>query len=246
MSLFLDYHDALIYRSDLALLQPGQWLNDRVINFCYRYFEHEDPVVSKAILLVDPAVVSFLRIQCAEDAEYHDLYRSLELNDREYVLLPCSDSSSFDAMSTHWSLVVYHVSTSTASHIDSYHGYNTSSAERIAEKLQRLYRSGLFLPCSVLLMFSQSNAFIFSRLKDPVKLLLPEVPQQENGYDCGIFTILASLHVVKAYLAGATLTDCVGTLTSVVSQDIATSYRDELDCIIRRCQHSSKMNTSKK
>ena len=31
----LNYHDSLLRQSDLQLLQPGHWLNDRIIGFVF-------------------------------------------------------------------------------------------------------------------------------------------------------------------------------------------------------------------
>ena len=137
----LDYHDAVLYESDLALLRPGGWLNDRVINFALRYYEHEgEPKISENVLFMDPAVVSFLRIQCEDEDDYNSLARGSKLDHRRLIILPCSDSLDFETPSTHWSVVIYGVDADIAVHIDSHHGHNSSSAIDLLESVAKLMR----------------------------------------------------------------------------------------------------------
>jgi sentrin-specific protease 8 len=213
MPLPLDHHDALVYAEDLRLLSPGQWVNDRIINFCFRYYEHTDPVLPKRILLVDPAVVSFLRIQCTSQSDYQELFAGLELGAREYLLLPCSDSTDFESVSTHWSLLVFHVPSRRAMHLDSSGKYNLKSAQHLVEKL-----------CD-----------IFSLPAGSIDLDCPKSPQQANGYDCGIHAILAARHIAIGMSNSSglvSLEESVASLPLSVSPDSATSYRSALIQII--------------
>lgn len=140
MTLLLDHHDALVYSTDLQLLAPGMWINDRIINFCFRYFEFTEPIIPSSILLMDPAVVSFLRIQCTSPEEFDELGLSLNLSEKSLMMLPCSDSMDFESSSTHWSLVVYDSASRVVFHIDSCHGCNKSSALQLVHKLECLFR----------------------------------------------------------------------------------------------------------
>jgi hypothetical protein len=133
----LDYHDAVIYLTDERLLQPGGWLNDRLINFSFRYFEFAKEF-DKTILLMDPSVVSFLRIQCTDAEDYIDLARGIDLPSRKLILMPCNDSVDFESSSTHWSLVAYELDTGLAIHLDSHHDFNLNSARDLIGHLGNL------------------------------------------------------------------------------------------------------------
>ncbi len=127
----------------IRLLSPGCWINDRIIHFCFRYFEHTQPILPDSILLLDPTVVSFLCVCCTTSEEIEDFARSgamKNVDTLEYVFFPCSDRMDFGSPSTHWSIVVYQVSTSKVFHIDSHNNYNQPSAHRIAEIIRILFR----------------------------------------------------------------------------------------------------------
>jgi Ulp1 family protease len=139
----LDYHDAVLYESDVVLLRPGGWLNDRVINFALRYYEHDcEPKISDKVLLMDPAVVSYLRIQCEDEDDYVSLARGNQLGSRRLIILPCSDSLDFETPSTHWSVVIYSVDADVAVHLDSCNNHNSLSALDLLESFAKLLRYG--------------------------------------------------------------------------------------------------------
>ena len=57
----INYRDAVLERSDLALFAPPHWLNDRAIHFAMKLLEDDS---TKSWLLLDPAVYAFLMLQC--------------------------------------------------------------------------------------------------------------------------------------------------------------------------------------
>lgn len=237
MSLLIDYHDALVYAPDLGLLRPGQWLNDRLINFCFRYFEFADPVPPNNILLLDPCVVSYLAIQCCDPSDFQDLYTSLKLREKEYLFLPCSDSMDFESSSTHWSLVVYHVPSNTAVHVDSYNGYNNRSARNLVTKITQLYR------CFEILYVTNHGCLteFLCRFEKDVELITPKTPQQTNGYDCGVYVILSTLFIVEGFMKGIqSLADIVQGLNRVTPTAVA-DYRQVIARDIERL--SGKMSS---
>lgn len=139
-SLLLNYHDALIYSGDLALLAPNAWLNDRIINFCFRYFENEEPKIPDSILLMDPAVVSFIATQCNDESDYDSVYSGQSMGSKDVVMFPCTDSMDFETRPTHWSLVVYVHQERTAYSIDSCGHYNDRAAFNLCRKIAALYK----------------------------------------------------------------------------------------------------------
>jgi len=89
--LLINYHDALIYESDLSLLDnPSAWLNSDCIHFrltrlsvMQKLLKNRDAgrEDSNSDLFLDPSVVSFLMHQCDEEDEdeMSDLRRAWEL-----------------------------------------------------------------------------------------------------------------------------------------------------------------------
>ena len=72
----INYRDAVLERSDLALFAPPHWLNDRAIHFAMKLLEDDS---TKSWLLLDPAVYAFLMLQCdfEDEDEVSDLRRGL-------------------------------------------------------------------------------------------------------------------------------------------------------------------------
>jgi Ulp1 family protease len=115
--------DADIYARDVVLLERGQWLNDACINFAFRCIEKT--LISRTILLLDPAVVSFFFIQCEDEEEMRDFIAGNEINAREWLFIPITNRLSFAEASVHWSLLMIHKPSSKLMHFDSHGGYNT-------------------------------------------------------------------------------------------------------------------------
>lgn len=126
-----------IYVSDMELFEPGRWLNDSCINYCFRRLENGGDI-PKHFLLMDPAVVSFMRLQCNEDAEFTELANGIELKDRIWLFVPVNDCSSFQEQSNHWSFLLFHTPTGKAFHFDSLGGYNYNAALLTAARILRL------------------------------------------------------------------------------------------------------------
>ena len=130
--------DANIYDRDLVLLRPGNWLNDSCINYCLRQLEIK--ISEETFQLLDPAVVSFLVIQCTDDDEYADLSSGLELSMRKWIFVPINNSDSFTVTSTHWSLLVVHIDSGKSFHFDSGGNHNRKACETTALKIFQLLR----------------------------------------------------------------------------------------------------------
>ena len=70
--LILNYHDAVIYQSDLAILKsPTAWLNDACIHFFLTKLQREDGIDPKDTFL-DPSVLSFFMNQCSDEEDIED------------------------------------------------------------------------------------------------------------------------------------------------------------------------------
>lgn len=136
MSLVLSYDEADLYDDDVRLFSGKQWLNDSCINYCFKRISHQ--LNNLAILLMDPSVVSFLILQCDDDDEYDSLAKGINLDSREWLLVPINDNESFLSQSTHWSLLVLHIASSTYIHYDSNFQCNYASSVRTSRKIHKL------------------------------------------------------------------------------------------------------------
>ena len=125
-----------IYQSDLELFTACRWLNDSCINYCFRRME-KDGDIPKHFLLMDPAVVAFMRLQCDNDDEFAELASGIELKDRIWLFIPVNDCSSFEALSNHWSFLLFHTPTGKSFHFDSLGGYNNNAAVSTSSRILR-------------------------------------------------------------------------------------------------------------
>ncbi|GLE02593.1 hypothetical protein PINS_up011434 [Pythium insidiosum] len=188
----LNYHDVQLYDSDVALFRCNEWLNDNAINFYFQYLQQTTLEASSVhgrarsdVLLVDPAVVSCMLLQCDDDDEYADLGRGMQLEARQVCMIPVNDNESFGGGSTHWSLLVYHRAEKEFMHFDSSAGHNAAAANRVCKAFLRvLQATGI------------TDAPMWSH--DLVQAM-PDMPQQRNRYDCGMYVLLAAEFLYRRY-----------------------------------------------
>ena len=166
-------NDADIYERDVNLFRRGQWLNDACINYCLRKVESTFPP-NNIILLLDPAVGSFFRLQCSDEDDFRDFCIGNSIADRQWIFIPINDNQGFNDCSTHWSLLVLHVPTMKYWHFDSHGNTNHESAVFFANKLTSCIAAFL-------------NIIVGIPLVETV-----EFAQQQNGSDCGVYMLLVT------------------------------------------------------
>eukprot|EP01031_Cornospumella_fuschlensis_P028292 gene28293-34160_t len=207
------YRDVDVYQRDALLFRERQWLNDTCINFCFRCIEDK----SSSVKLVDPAVVSFLRLQVEEEDEFEDLARGLQLDRHEWLYCPINDNTDFSASSTHWSGLLVHIPTGQALHLDSHAQFNFASAQALKPKLALL-------------------------LKRPNALDLRQVrcPQQDNGHDCGVFVVIFAdciLDLLSSTKPSEDISHWVVRLEEYLqsrfSADLPSQYRKQYGCKVK-------------
>jgi hypothetical protein len=169
MALLVSYCDADVYPRDLGLFEEKKWLNDHCINYCFRRIEMGDQHWLNLILMVDPALISFLKLQCDDDEERAELAAGLGIDSKRWILAPVNDCDSFSAASSHWSLLLCNISTGLMVHFDSNGQYNRNAGRETASLVSQLIGK----PASA-----------------PVRFIQAAVPQQTNGYDCGMYTVM--------------------------------------------------------
>lgn len=189
----LNYHDAVIYGSDLKLVQSRtEWLNDACAHFYMNVLQHADEN-SGSCLFMDPSVVSFFMHQCTDDEDMRDFINSTKFPSEGKIFIPVNDNMRADADwmirggGSHWSLLVVTMEAKVATnfwHFDSLKSSaNVDAARDIRNKLLRL----------------------FDKPNTGTKLTRAATTQQTNGYDCGIHMLAAAK--VFASLEGTRLAD---------------------------------------
>uniref|UniRef100_A0A8B9UB62 SUMO peptidase family member, NEDD8 specific n=1 Tax=Anas zonorhyncha TaxID=75864 RepID=A0A8B9UB62_9AVES len=116
----LSYMDSLLRQSDLALLEPPNWLNDHIIGFAFEYFASDQfQEFSDQVCFISPEVAQF--IKCALSQEEIAIFlQPLDLLHKKLVFLPINDNSNQAAGGTHWSLLVYFRDKKCFAHYDSH------------------------------------------------------------------------------------------------------------------------------
>ena len=233
--------DADIYRRDVELLQSGSWLNDAVINYCFRRLELKFP---SYFLFMDPSVVSFLRLQCEECEDWDELANALVITSRKWLFVPVNDNDAFDGVSSHWSLLLFFTPTGKCFHFDSHGCYNHAAAVATAEKL----------------------FFLLQRTDVPhVERVVPS-PQQNNNCDCGVYLLLTAEWLANEIVTATTIinssndnsefpvgdfcvdeitlfhnvADLCGRLATAVNPESAEAFRQDMYTSIVRSRVSEK------
>lgn len=175
--LLLNHHDAVLYESDLALLEsPTAWLNDACMNFGMTLLSQKYP----SLAFMDPAVVSFYMHQCIDEDEIQEFVQgNPQLQTCSLIFIPINNGHApsntwHEQRGTHWSLLVIVRRADDAGirylHFDSVTGSNARTVQAVAEKFSRILKPQSF----------------------PVVLVECTTPQQRNGYDCGLHVLAAA------------------------------------------------------
>ena len=159
--------DAFLTASDVGLFASSRaWLLASNILYFLRRLESRLSLPD-AVLLMDPIAVSFIRYEDDPD-EIEAFKRGLSFAGREWVFAPVSDADSRSSGGSHWSLLVLHVPTNRALHLDSSASRsNAAAAMHVAAALSALS--------------SQPPAPVTTPAATPV---------QTDGYSCGVFTCI--------------------------------------------------------
>jgi hypothetical protein len=120
----LNYHDAILYPSDISLLRcDHEWLNDACIHFYLTVLQQQHPKVK----FMDPSVVTFLMHQC-DPEELIDFTKTFDTNYTMFVI-PINDCHGNSAAwrnvgsGSHWSLLIK-IPGGGIYHVDSFAGSN--------------------------------------------------------------------------------------------------------------------------
>ncbi|CAJ1906740.1 unnamed protein product [Cylindrotheca closterium] len=184
----LNYHDAVVYGSDLRIVQSEtDWLNDSCIQFYMNVLQYSGENNHQNHRFVDPSVISFFVHQCTDQDDIEDFKKGFDLPVDGKLFIPVNDTMRLCAnwmvpnSGTHWSLlaIVFEKGVGVAAwHFDSMRSSgNINAAGDILNKLSLVFPS---IPV------------LLERTKLPVQA---KAPQQTNCNDCGVHTLVTAMLV---------------------------------------------------
>lgn len=112
----LSFHDSLLRKSDLSLLEEGRWLNDRLIGFVFDYFTHNKfKQISDIVTFISPDVTQFLKL--GEGIEIGIFLEPLDLPSQKMIFFTVNNNDSRHlAGGSHWYTDKTHASWRTDAH----------------------------------------------------------------------------------------------------------------------------------
>ena len=208
----LNYGDSLLRESDVALLQSGQWLNDKIISFMFEYYQTElyaSDHANNDILFLDADVVQLVKLMPKEEVEF--ILSTLNLGAKRFIFLPVNDNQSVKSGGSHWSLLVWDKSLNCFEHYDS---IKNSGLEYIAKDV-----------CNRISQNLAVENYNFINIQN--------TPLQQNQYDCGMYVIKLAKIVCDHKLQNSSASKPL-VFSSVVSSDIEQNGRRELKSLISK------------
>lgn len=167
----------IMYWGCFKRLFPRGWLNDNVINVVIYYISLTNPNWSKVYVFPTDFL---LKLRACSSYNYpfvkrwtHSKYNNINIFEHEKVLLPAHGGS-------HWWLVVVDFQKKQLIHIDS---MKSTPSEKMMEDILQ-YLDDESKECKV--DFDKSEW----------KVIIKDVPSQENGVDCGVHMLL---HIIYTF-----------------------------------------------
>lgn len=177
--LIVNYNDALVYGRDLKLLENGSdWLNSSVVWFVFQRLQAKQP---HNMTFMDPSVLSFFMHQMDDQEDVEDFAANLLGNRLVLAVNDTHGSNSSLGTGSHWSLLVFDDGDSSWHHFDSSKGHNQAAARVVANKFLSAWKKKTTSTVSL-------NCDTFTEW---------DVPQQTNGYDCGVHMLAAAAQCIN-------------------------------------------------
>ncbi|XP_014213354.1 sentrin-specific protease 8 [Copidosoma floridanum] len=161
----LNYQDCILRQSDVDLLKGPCWLNDAIIGFYFEYLGKQHENVSLKFLFVCPELAQLLKL--TDPHEYPIFLDPIEAKDKPFVFFPINDCNSRSSSGgSHWSLMVFSKKERACFYFDSSNSMNSAVARDFSRKVMDYLLDG-----------------------GKGQFIEVDCPQQDNGYDCGLFVL---------------------------------------------------------
>lgn len=191
----LSYHDYLLRESDVVLLERNDWLNDILIGFYFEYLNQQYMKDSKnRVLFIGPEVAQLLKMQ--DFSQYNIFLDPIDATNYDFIFFPLNDCDRNEAGGSHWSLLIYSRIEKICYHFDSSSGINGFSAKTLARKVIKYFLD-----------------------KQERKYIEMDCPQQNNGYDCGLYVLCFADVISRHAIKNCKVSDCdCSTVPEIVSK----------------------------
>mmetsp|Transcript_47070 Transcript_47070/g.75630 ORF Transcript_47070/g.75630 Transcript_47070/m.75630 type:complete len:277 (-) Transcript_47070:246-1076(-) len=254
-----------LYRSDLKLCDPPRYLNDNLIGFTFEYFAKV--LFPKENYLFCPPGAAFV---ISHEDDHEDLFDTLNGKDvspkKKLLFFPVNDASdtsmlySGRSQGNHWSLLVYNSDTKRFYSFDSSMGSNYRPALRLAQQLSCVLPVGEEGDSDGRNHSNKNNnndndnddregkkqekpsekkpVVVVKSTK--VKVTEVKCPQQNNGYDCGVYLLAHAKAIAESYPKGMKLESCFEHLSKHVDAKSATAMRKQIPKWIKEVESSAR------
>ena len=210
---------------DLKSLENGGWVTDSII--AHVFGKIQQYVNEDKLALVKPSITQIFR-RSPDPCIVAKTVEDLKLKEKDYILFPVNNNDRVEGEGgSHWSLLVYISDKRDVNfyHYDPIRGANNRQANELVRKL------------------SETDTFCKSKLK--VEEVL--VPNQINGHDCGIYTML------YAGLLAGDITNGIGPKPFNITPDEVNKCRErlrqkisaEMDSLEKEKEKEKKSNDKK-
>ncbi|KAJ1953497.1 hypothetical protein EC988_002959 [Linderina pennispora] len=176
----LSYHDTVLFKGDPTTLHEGQWLNDNILSFYFEYLMHDILKGDDSVLFLKPTISYYLTHQAVSPNLLAVVPSNMDC--KEVIFIPVNGQQPADLSRpftrrgiAHWSLLIYIRSTRTYHYFDSLAATNYSAASQTQRRIDYLLGNEL------------------------TKIVMHSCPQQENGFDCGVFVVLFADVLARRY-----------------------------------------------
>lgn len=179
----LSYGDIVLRESDAELLDGSHWLNDNIIDFWFEYLTNVKDY--EPCLFIGPGVTHCLKASDSLE-EMSAFLDPLGAKSKNIIFFALNDHQLFNRSGgMHWSLLVYSKLEKVMCHYDSSDSANMLQAKQLAKKLSKYLLPG------------EMTYF------EDVECL-----QQDNAYDCGIFVICHTSHLMNYFIKDGNIIGC--------------------------------------
>ncbi|KXS19360.1 cysteine proteinase [Gonapodya prolifera JEL478] len=167
MGVLIEAFNIPIKRSDIATLCDGQWLNDEVINFYFNLLmqrQTDFPETHAKVHCFNTFFYSKLRKDGYGSIKRWT--RKVDIFAVDYILIPVH-------LSLHWCCAAINLKGKRIEYYDSLHGDNKQCLQLLRDYLKSEYKD------------KKGGQLDLSEWRDHSP---KNIPGQENGFDCGVFT----------------------------------------------------------
>ncbi len=192
MSKVVTLGESYLYQEDVDLFQGKNWLNGACIHFGFCLQEEDEDL---NIHFLDPVVMSWVRWQI-DESEYNDFIDLI--GSKDWLFIPINGAMSQEDFGNHWSLLCYSIGKNMAFHFDSARGFNNAAAVDTLKAITKVLKSN---------NMKAHNKQAESKQESSFYSFSDSCPQQIDGFNCGIYTLLVSRWISQYIMSGKSIKD---------------------------------------